>query len=103
MGGHGQKIGGDMNSVELINILAVAVLVGFIVALLYLIILLHRANRMLGRLENLSGTLHNFVAEIVPAIINVGTIATAMEAVLRRIHVNNHEDSRRSGAKSKVK
>lgn len=75
-----------MVSIETINTLAAVVLVGFIVALIYLIALLHRANRMLGRIENLSGTFRNFVADIVPAIVNMGTIATALESVLRALH-----------------
>lgn len=76
-----------MTTIDLINYLAVLVLIGFIVALVYLILLLHRANRMIGRIENLSTTFRNFVADIVPAIVNIGTIATALESVLRAIHV----------------
>lgn len=75
-----------MVSIEVINTLAAVVLAGFIVALIYLIVLLHRANRMLGRIENLSQTFRGFVADIVPAIVNMGTIATALEAVLRALH-----------------
>lgn len=75
-----------MVSIEMINTLAAVVLIGFIVALIYLIILLHRANRMMGRIENLSGTFRSFVADIVPAIVNMGTIATALESVLRALH-----------------
>lgn len=75
-----------MVSIDLINTLAAVVLVGFIVALVYLVVLLHRANRMMARMENLSGTFRSFVADIVPAIVNMGTIATALEAVLRGLH-----------------
>ncbi len=75
-----------MVSIELINTLAAVVLVGFIVALIYLIVLLYRANRMMGRIEHLSTTFRDFVADIVPAIVNMGTIATALESVLRAIH-----------------
>jgi peptidoglycan biosynthesis protein MviN/MurJ (putative lipid II flippase) len=75
-----------MVTIEVINTLAAVVLAGFIVALVYLIVLLHRANRMMARLENLSGTFRSFVADIVPAIVNMGTIATALESVLRALH-----------------
>jgi len=75
-----------MSSIELVNTLAAVVLIGFIIALIYLILLLHRANRMMSRLEHLSGTFRSFVADIVPAIINFGTIATALESVIRSIH-----------------
>lgn len=75
-----------MVTIEVINTLAAVVLAGFIIALVYLIVLLHRANRMMGRLENLSGTFRSFVADIVPAIVNMGTIATALESVLRSLH-----------------
>ncbi len=75
-----------MINIDVINTLAAVVLVGFIVALVYLVALLHRANRMMGRIENLSGTFRNFVADIVPAIVNMGTIATAVETVLRGLH-----------------
>lgn len=74
-----------MAAPELINILAVAVLLLFLIALIYLIVLLHRANRILGRMEHLSTTFRSFVSDIVPAIVNFGTIATALESVLRTI------------------
>lgn len=80
-----------MTTLDLINYLAILVLIGFVVALGYLIALLHRANRMMGRLDHLSSTFRNFVADIVPAIVNMGTIATAMESVLRTIHDRSKE------------
>jgi len=82
-----------MVSIEVINTLAAIVLGGFIIALVYLIILLHRANRMMARIENLSGTFRSFVADIVPAIVNMGTIATALESVLRAVHGTKPSDS----------
>lgn len=87
-----------MTIVDLINILAVAVLLCFLIALIYLIALLGRANRILGRMENLSSTFRAFVADIVPAIVNVGTIATTMEAVLRSIHsgIDNRNTSKKA-------
>jgi peptidoglycan biosynthesis protein MviN/MurJ (putative lipid II flippase) len=78
-----------MTTIEIVNGLAVVVLIGFIVALAYLIALLYRANRMIGRIEHLSTTFRSFVADIVPAMVNVGTVATAMESVLRGLH---HKD-----------
>jgi len=76
---------------ELISLLSLAVLLLFIVALLYLIVLLFRANRILSGIENLSGTFRAFVAEIVPAIVNVGTIATAIHGVLKAL--TDHKES----------
>jgi hypothetical protein len=75
-----------MTTIEIINSLAIVVLIGFVVALAYLIALLHRANRMIGRIENLSHTFRSFVADIVPAMINIGSIASALESVIRTIH-----------------
>ncbi|QQG49916.1 MAG: hypothetical protein HZB70_03925 [Candidatus Berkelbacteria bacterium] len=75
-----------MTTLDFINYMAILVLAGFVVALGYLIVLLHRANRMLGRIENLSKTFRSFVSDIVPAIVNMGTIATALESVLRAVH-----------------
>lgn len=68
-----------------INFLSVFVLLGFLVALAYAIVLLHRANRVVGRLDNLTGTFRGFVAEIVPAIVNMGTVVTAVQSILRQL------------------
>jgi peptidoglycan biosynthesis protein MviN/MurJ (putative lipid II flippase) len=75
-----------MNSIELMNVLSVIVLIGFIVALIFLIALLYRANRLVAKLDNLSGTFKSFVADIVPAIVNVGTVATAVQGIMRALH-----------------
>lgn len=75
-----------MNSVELMNVLSVVVLIGFIVALIFLIALLYRANRLVAKLDNLSGTFKSFVSDIVPAIVNVGTVATAVQGIMRALH-----------------
>ena len=75
-----------------INWLSVAVLLGFLVALVYFIVLLHRANRVVGQLDNLSSTLKEFVREIVPAIINMGTVVAAVQSVLRQLV--DHKDSK---------
>ncbi len=88
-----------MVTIEVINTLAAVVLVGFIIALVYLIVLLHRANRMMARIENLSGTFRTFVADIVPAIVNMGTIATALEAVLRGLHGREASPSNKKSKK----
>ncbi len=88
-----------MTAPELINILAVAVLGLFFIALIYLIVLLYRANRILGRMENLSTTFRSFVSDIVPAIINFGTIATALESVLRTLHGSRQDKKNASKTK----
>lgn len=68
-----------------INWLSVVVLLGLLVAIGYFIVLLHRANRVVGRLDNLTGTFRGFVQEIVPAIVNMGTVATAVQSILRQL------------------
>lgn len=74
-----------MGSIDWINTLSIIVLVGFIIALGFLIALLWRANRLLYKIDHLNQTLQGFVREIVPAIVNVGTIASAVQAVLRSV------------------
>ncbi|MEX2012496.1 MAG: hypothetical protein WD970_01935, partial [Patescibacteria group bacterium] len=64
------------------------------IALGYLIVLLHRANRILGKIDNLQQTFSSFVSEIVPAIVNIGTISTAMHGVLRAL--NLEKDTKKS-------
>lgn len=68
---------------NLINILSVVVLFGFIIALIFLIVLLYRANRAMARIDHLSETFSDFIKEIVPAIVNIGTISTALHGVMR--------------------
>lgn len=72
-----------MNVFDWINILSLVVLVSFVVALIMLIVLLYRANRVLYKIDHLSGTFKGFVQDLVPAIVNMGTIATAVQSVLR--------------------
>lgn len=76
-----------MTAQDWITVLSIVVLIGFIVVLVYLIVILHRANIVLSRVSHLSEVFRSFVNDIVPAIVNVGTIATAVEAILRRLHV----------------
>ncbi|MDO8650527.1 MAG: hypothetical protein Q7K33_04460 [Candidatus Berkelbacteria bacterium] len=68
-----------------INWLSIIVLLGFLVALVYFIVVLHRANRVVTRLDNLTGTFGGFVKEIVPAIVNMGTVVTAVQSILRTL------------------
>lgn len=86
-----------MNNVDLINNLSVIVLIGFIIALIFLIALLYRANRLVAKLDNLSGTFKSFVSDIVPAIVNVGTVATAVQGIMRALH--EREDNGKSKKK----
>jgi len=73
------------------NYLTVIALVLFIIAIIYLIILLHRANRIVSKVDHLSDTFRGFVADIVPAIVNMGTVVTAVQSVLRQL-VDHHKD-----------
>lgn len=75
-----------MDSISTINFLSILVLLLFVVALVFFIVLLYRANRILSRFEHLNETIRDFVAGIVPAIVNVGTIASAIEGILRALH-----------------
>jgi len=79
-----------MDTTTVINYLSVVVLIGFIIALGYLIALLYRANRLVGKLDHLSATFRGFVADIVPAIVNIGTVATAVQGILRALHQQQH-------------
>lgn len=79
-----------MSTDELINMLTVLVLITFLIALVYLIVLLHRANSVVGKIDNLSGTFRSFVADIVPAIVNVGTLMTAVQSILRQLSEHSH-------------
>jgi len=72
-----------MNVTDWINILSVTVLIGFIIALVFLIVLLYRANKAMARIDHLSDTFRKFVEDIVPAMVNIGTITTAIHGVLR--------------------
>ena len=81
-----------MESPEVINLLSIVVLIGFVIALIFLITLLYRANRLVAKLDNLSGTFKSFVSDIVPAIVNVGTVATAVQGIMRALH--EREDSK---------
>jgi peptidoglycan biosynthesis protein MviN/MurJ (putative lipid II flippase) len=70
---------------QTINGLSVLVLIGFLIALIYLIALLYRANRLLDKLDHLSVSFKSFVEDLVPAIVNVGTIARAVEVILHNL------------------
>ncbi|MEX1052030.1 MAG: hypothetical protein WEC83_01420 [Patescibacteria group bacterium] len=85
-----------MTQIELINYLSIVVLVGFIIALGYLIVLLHRANRIVAKLDNLQQTFTSFVSEIVPAIVNIGTISSAMHGILRALHIDREDTKPKS-------
>lgn len=85
-----------MSQIEIINFLSIIVLIGFVVALGYLIVLLHRANRILTKVDSLQTTLANFVSDIVPAIVNIGTITTAMHGILRALHLDRSGDKEKS-------
>lgn len=74
-----------MSQIEIINLLSILVLGGFLVALLMLIALLWRANRLMAKLDHFQGTVRQLVSEIVPAIINFGAIATSVEAIVRKL------------------
>lgn len=89
-----------MTSIDIINDLSIVVLVGFLIALGYLIALLHRANRLLGRLDSLQSVAKSFVNDIVPAIINVGTIAASVEGVIRSIHKDRQSEHKSDHHKS---
>ncbi len=81
-----------MTSTDWINNLSILVLIALLVAAIFLITLLYRANKMLYKIEHLSETAKDFVKEIVPAIVNMGTMTTAIQAILRTLgdHHTNH-------------
>lgn len=77
-----------------INWLSIIVLLGFLIALIYFIVVLHRANRVITRLDNLTGTFGGFVQEIVPAIVNMGTVVTAVQSILRHLVVQDDDQKK---------
>lgn len=74
-----------MTAEELFNIGSFVLLVGLAIALILLIMLLWRANRVLYKIDHLQETLGQFVKEVVPAIVNIGTVMSAVEAVMSQI------------------
>lgn len=74
-----------MTAEELFNIGSFVLLVGLAIALILLIVLLWRANRVLYKIDHLQETLGQFVKEVVPAIVNIGTVMSAVEAVMSQI------------------
>ena len=70
---------------NIIQSFTILILVVFLVALIYLLTLLYRANKLVHKIENLSSTFESFVREIVPAIVNVGTLATAVQHIMHYI------------------
>lgn len=72
-----------MTTAQWIDYLSIVILIGFAVALVLLIALLWRANKVLYKLDHLAETFKAFVRDIVPAMVNIGTIATAVEAIIR--------------------
>jgi|GEM_PF-1244935 len=85
-----------MNVAQLIDYLSVLVLLGFLVALLYLVILLYHANHIVRKLDHLGETMKQFVGDVVPAIVNIGTLATAMEAIIRYLHHEKENSKQKS-------
>ena len=79
----------DLNT--MINAATLVILIVFLIALIFLLTLLYRANRLVHKVEHLSGTFEAFVREIVPAIVNVGTLATAVESIMRYIQKEKEE------------
>lgn len=88
-----------MTTEELISTLTVLVLIAFLIALIYLIVILHRANSVIAKFDSLSTIFRSFVSDIVPAIVNVGTLMTAVQSILRQLS-NHHEQSKSTKKKS---
>lgn len=88
-----------MATVDLINWLSVVVLIGFLVALGFLIALLYRANRLLYKLDHLSNTFKGFVEDVIPAIVNIGTVTTAVHGVLRALTEERKHHKEKAGKK----
>ena len=91
-----------MTVFDWMNVLSIIILVGFIIALGFLIALLWRANRVLYKLDHLGRTFQEFVRDAIPAIVNVGTVATAIQAVLKSL-AEHVIDIKKSTSKGKDK
>jgi hypothetical protein len=66
----------------IIDYLSILVLVGFAVALGFLIALIYRANRLLSKLDHIGDSFKVFVEDVAPAIINIGSVTKAVHSVL---------------------
>lgn len=84
-----------MTQIDLINNLSVLLLLALLVASIFLFVLLYRANRLMYKLDHLSETAGQFVKDIVPAIVNMGTISTAVEAMVKTVSEHLHEFKKR--------
>jgi ABC-type phosphate/phosphonate transport system permease subunit len=67
------------------NDLLLVALVLLIVVLVYALVILVRANRTMARLDHMSDTFVTFAEKLIPAVLNIGTITTAVQALLQTL------------------
>lgn len=82
-----------------INILTIVVLVLMAVALIYAIVLLQRANRIVGKFDNLGSSVRGFISEVLPAVVNVSTIMAAIQGILSTFVESRSKQSKKDNRK----
>ncbi len=80
-----------MTQTDWINNLSILVLIALLIAAIFLIVLLYRANRLMYKIDHLSETAGQFVKDIVPAMVNMATVSAAVQAVLKTVSEHLHE------------
>ena len=85
-----------MTATDWISALSIIALILAIIALVYLLIVLFRTNRVVGRFDRLTDSFHGFVSEVVPAIVNMGTISAAIHSVLKSLTDEHKKNQKKS-------
>lgn len=85
---------------QLIPVLSVLALAGSLIALIYIIMFFYRANRLLNTLEDIPTNLRHLLTQLVPAVVNVGTIAKAVESL---VHTLYHDGNRKVAPNRRLK
>ena len=68
--------------IETIHWLSIIGLLGLIVALGFLIPLLYRANKVFYKIDHMSDNVVDFIRQVMPAIVNIGTVTKAVHGIL---------------------
>lgn len=88
-----------MTTPDLINILTVIVLIGCAIALVFLIMLLFRANRAISVIENFGDNFSTFVRDLVSSLVSVGTVAAAVHKLVEHFVEGGSKNESKGGKK----
>ena len=78
-----------------LTILVYIALVLLIVVLIYALVFLIRHNRAMTKVDNLVTVFSDFAEQLIPAVMNIGTVTTAVHSLLEAIakHEASHAKS----------